>query len=97
MVCKTITILEVKPTLTISGIVVERSTSKDSPKNNAYGVYLEVHISGTGKGNLKLQWGDLATGITESKTGIVDGNYAYIQTLPHGTHTICAELFNVVL
>lgn len=97
MVCKTIVIEEVTPTLAITEIVVERSTSADDPKNNSYGVYLEVHVSGTGKGNLKLKWGDLVNGFSESKTGIVSGNYAYVQTLPHGTHSICAELFGVTL
>lgn len=95
MPCQTITIAETKPTLAISDIVVEPSPAGDIPENNEYGVYLEVHVDGSGIGTLKLEWGDAITGYHETKTGIKAGNHAYVQTLPHGTHEVCATLFGV--
>lgn len=97
MVCKTIVIQEVKPTLAIEDINVVRSSSYDNVANNEYGVTLAVYVAGTGKGNLKLQWGNVATGHTETKTGVVAGKYTYIKKMEHGTHQICADLFSVVL
>ena len=79
-----------EPTLKIDRVISELSPAGDVPKYNRYGVYLEVHISGTGIGILKLSWG---TDYSETKTGIVAGNYAYVYNLPPGTHSICAVLF----
>ena len=93
MPCTTITIEEKLPTLAIDNVVSELSPAGDLPEFNRYGVYFEVHLSGTGKGSLKLSWG---TDLDETKTGIVAGNYAYVYNLPPGTHSVCAELFNVV-
>lgn len=93
MPCTQIVIKEVLPTLKIDKVVVELSPAGDVLAYNRYGVYLEVHTSGTGRGILKLRWGN---DHMETKTGIVAGNYAYIYNLPPGTHSICAELFSVV-
>ena len=92
MPCAAITIKEQLLTLTVDSIIAELSPAGDLPKYNRYGVYLEVHISGTGIGILKLNWG---TDHSEMKTGIVAGNYAYVYNLPVGTHNICVELFGV--
>ncbi|MCK5641252.1 MAG: hypothetical protein KAJ19_10655 [Gammaproteobacteria bacterium] len=80
-------------TLNIDNVIVELSPAGDLLQYNRYGVYFEVHVSGTGKGSLKIDWG---TDHSETKTGIVAGDYAYIYNLPPGTHNVCAELFNVV-
>ena len=93
MPCTQIVIKEVLPTLQVDSVIVELSPAGDFPQYNRYGVYLEVHTSGTGKGTLKISWG---TDHSETKTGIVAGNYAYIYNLPPGTHNVCAELFGVV-
>ena len=82
----------IEPTLTIDNVFVELSPAGDVPKYNRSGVYLEVHLSGAGTGILKLSWG---TDHSETKTGIVAGNYAYVYNLPPGTHNVCAELFSV--
>lgn len=82
-----------RPTLLVTNIISELSPAADLPKYDRYGVYLEVHISGTGKGSLKISWGN---DHMETKTGIVAGNYAYVYNLPSGTHNVCAELFGVV-
>ena len=92
MPCTTIMIEEKLPTLTVTKIVAELSPAGDLPEYNRYGVYFEVHIVGTGRGNLKIDWG---TDHSETKTGIVAGNYAFIYNLPPGKHSICADLFNV--
>ena len=83
----------IESTLTIDNVIAELSPAGDVPKYNRYGVYLEVHLSGTGTGSLKISWGN---DLLETKTGIVAGNYAYVYNLPPGTHNICAELFSVV-
>ena len=93
MPCAQVIIKEVLPTLQIDKVVAQLSPSGDVPAYNRYGVYLEVHLSGTGKGSLKLSWG---TDHQETKTNIIGSNYAYVYNLPPGTHNICAELFNVV-
>ena len=93
MPCTQIIIKEVLPTLQIDSVTVELSPAGDLPQYNRYGVYLEVRLSGTGKGTLKISWG---TDHSETKTGIIAGNYAYIYNLPPGTHSVCAELFSVV-
>ena len=90
MPCTQITIKDLLPGLTVDQVIVELSPAGDVPKYNRYGVYLEVHLSGTGTGTLRISWG---TDHTEIKTGIVAGNYAYIYNLPPGTHNICAELY----
>lgn len=95
MPCETITINEVLPTLAITEFVVERAEAADKPNINEYGVFMEIHIHGTGAGTLKLKWGSSTEGYHETKTGVREGNYAYTQVLPHGTHEICAELFGV--
>ena len=92
MPCVSITIKEPIQTLSIDKVIAELSPAGDLPKYNRYGVFLEIHVSGNGKGSLKLNWG---TDHSETKTGIVAGNYAYIYNLPPGTHNICAELFSV--
>jgi hypothetical protein len=92
MVCTTIIIKEPAPTLAITNIHAELSPAGDDPANNRFGVYFEVSLEGTGKGTLKLDWG---TDYDETKTGIVAENYAYVSTLPPGTHEICAVLFGV--
>ena len=93
MVCTTITIEDKAPTLHIDQITPELSPAGDVPEHNRYGVYLEVRISGTGKGSLKISWG---TDHSEVKTNVVESNLAYIYNLPPGEHNICAELFEVV-
>lgn len=93
MPCTQIIIKEVLPTLQIDKVYAELSPAADVPEYNRYGVYFEVHLSGTGRGNLRISWGN---DHTETKTGIVAGNYAYGYNMPPGTHSICAELFNVV-
>ena len=80
-------------TLFVDSVVVELSPAGDLPKYNRYGVYLEIRVSGTGNGILKINWG---TDHSETKTGIIAGNYAYIYNLPVGIHNVCAELFSVV-
>ena len=92
MPCTQIIIKEVLPTLKIDSVTTELSPAGNIPAYNRYGVYFEVRLSGAGKGSLKISWG---TDHSETKTGIVAGNYAYIYNLPPGTHSICAELFNV--
>ena len=82
----------IEPSLVIDTVIVELSPAGDIPKYNRYGVYLEVHLSGTGTGSLKISWGN---DLLETKTGIVAGNYAYVYNLPPGTHNVCAELFSV--
>ena len=79
------------PSLNVDNVFVELSPAGDLPQYNRYGVYLEVHLSGTGTGTLRLSWG---TDHTETKTGVVAGNYAYVYNLPPGTHNVCAELLN---
>ena len=85
-----ITIKDQLPGLAVDQVLAELSPAGDIPQYNRYGVYLEVHLIGSGTGTLRLSWG---TDHTETKTGIVAGNYAYIYNLPPGTHNICAELF----
>lgn len=92
MPCAVITIKEQLPTLAVDSITAELSPAGDVPKYNRYGVYLEVRLSGTGTGSLKLSWG---TDFRETKTGIIASNVAYVYNLPPGTHNICAELFSV--
>lgn len=82
----------IEPTLQIDQIISELFPAGDLPQYNRYGVYLEIHVSGTGKGTIRIGWGN---DHTETKTGIVAGNYAYVYNLPSGTHNICAELFNI--
>lgn len=89
MPCTQITIKDLLPGLTVDQVLVELSPAGDVPKYNRYGVYLEVHLSGTGIGTLRISWG---TDHIETKTGVVAGNLAYIYNLPPGTHNICAEL-----
>lgn len=92
MPCTTITIedqLPPLPPLAIDKVIAELSPAGDLPEYNRYGVYLEIHLSGTGKRTLKISWG---ADHSETKTNIVAGNYAYIYNLPPGTHNICAEL-----
>jgi len=93
MVCTTITIAAAAKTLNIPKIVVERSPAGDSPAHDQYGVYLEVHVEGTGKGNLIIDWGTVHS---ETRTNIIAGNYAYIYVVPSGTHNICAKLSSIV-
>ena len=93
MPCTTITIEDQLPTLQIDSVKAELNPSSDVPEHNRYGVFLEVRLSGTGKGSLKLSWG---TDHSETRTGIIGSNYAYIYNLPPGTHNVCAELFDVV-
>ena len=95
MPCETITIQPIEPTLAITDFSVELSPAADKPNSNEYGLFMEIHVAGTGVGTLKLEWGSVAEGYHETKTGIREGNYAYGQTLPHGTHQICAKLFGV--
>ena len=83
---------DMPPTLLVDNVFVELSPAGDMPKYSRYGVYLEVRLSGTGTGSLKLSWG---TDHSETKTGIVAGNYAYVYNLPPGTHNVCAELFSI--
>ena len=90
MPCTQIIIKDLLPGLAIDKVYTELSPAGDVSKYNRYGVYLEVHLSGTGTGMLRISWG---TDHTEIKTGIVAGNYAYIYNLPPGTHNICAELY----
>lgn len=80
----------IEPTLQIDQILTELSPAGDIPQYDRYGVYLEIRVSGSGKGSLKINWG---TDHSETKTGIIAGNYAYIYNLPPGTHNVCAELF----
>lgn len=94
MPCAQIIIKEALPTLKIDNIIAELSPAGDIPNHNMYGVYLEVHISGTGIGILRLNWG---SDHTETKPGVRAGNYAYVYVLSPGTHNICAELFEVGL
>ena len=82
------------PTLTIDKVYPELSPAADVPAYNRYGVYFEVRISGTGKGDLKLSWGNDHDEIIRDLRA---GNYAYIYNLPPGEHNICADLFNVVV
>lgn len=93
MPCTQITIKEIPPSLKIDSIIAELAPAGDLPDYNRYGVYLEIHVSGDGKGSLKITWGN---DHEETATGIIGGNYAYTYNLPPGTHNICAELFNVV-
>ena len=93
MVCTTITIAAAAKTLNIPKIVVERSPAGDSPAHDLYGVYLEVHVDGTGNGNLKINWGTVHS---EMIRNIIAGNYAYIYAVPPGTHNICAKLSSIV-
>ena len=93
MPCVQILIKEVTPTLKIDNVITELSPAGDLPTYNRYGVYFEIHVSGTGIGTIRISWG---TDHTETKTGIRAGNYAYVYNLPPGTHSICAELFGVV-
>ena len=89
-ICVNVPVIE--PSLQIDRVLTELSPAGDLPQYNRYGVYLEIHVSGVGKGSLKINWG---TDHSETKTGIVAGNYAYVYNLPIGTHNICAELFSV--
>lgn len=83
-----------EPTLAVDYVIAELSPAGDLPAYNRYGVYFEVHVVGTGKGILKISWGN---DHSETQTNVVAGNYAFTYNLPPGTHNVCAELFNVTL
>lgn len=93
MVCKQIIIEDLTPTLEITAIDAILIPTHDDSANNRYGVGVAIRTQGTGKGNLKINWG---TDYSETKIGIIEGYYEFRETLPPGTHNICCDLFNVV-
>ena len=92
MPCSTIVIKDILSTLAVDAVIAELSPTGDVPAHNRFGVYLEVHVTGTGVGILRISWGN---DLIETKTDIRQGNYAYVYNLPSGTHNICAELFGI--
>lgn len=80
-------------TLHISDITVSLDLAGNLPQYNRSGVTMQVVLKGSGVGNLKLDW---SRDHSETKTGVIAGNYAYVYNLPPGTHSVCAELFSVV-
>lgn len=92
MVCRQITIEDTAPTLYIKAMDAIENPASNVPEHNRYGVGLGILVEGTGRGNLKIDWGN---DHSETKTGLIQGYYEFKQTLPPGTHDICCVLFNL--
>lgn len=85
---------EPEPTLYVSRITSGLEPTENLPMYDRYGVNVQVTITGTGVGNLKIDWG---SDYDEVFIDVVEGIASYEHTLPVGVHTVCAELFNIEL
>lgn len=79
-----------KQLLDITAMDVIQIPADNVPSLNRYGVGIGMRLEGSGTKNLKIDWG---TDYSETKTGLIAGFYEFKETLPPGTHNVCAVLF----